>query len=401
MSTMSASVKSTSAAFIWTRFFGLPFWAMLSALSMILYKEFHVSPWQLTFLVALKPASSLLAVYWSSFLFSDRKNLVWSLVLTNILRFLPFLFFYWIHSPLYIIFSFGFYMMLSRGSVPAWMEIFKKHIPDESRSKVLAIGNSVEYLGAALLPLLLGVLLDASGSAWRWLFPLTAALGLLSTLYLIRIPTLLTKEFPKQNRILLPWKRSLQLLTKNRPFARYQIGFMLGGAGLMIIQPFLPIYFVDNLHLTYTEVMLALAVCKGVGFAMTSQFWSRFFNRTNLFVFSAIVAAMAALFHPLLLAAQAFLPLLYFAYFGYGVMQAGSELSWHMSAVSFSKSEESLPYSELNILAVGIRGLIVPFLGNLIFAATGTGTILTLGSLLCMLGSLLLIRNRAVMLANE
>jgi len=391
---MSASV--TSVAFIWTRLFGLPFWALISALSMILYKEFHVSPWQLTLLVALKPASSLLAVYWSSYFYSNRKNLVWSLVLTNILRFIPFLFFFWIQSSLYVILAFGFYMTLSRGSMPAWMEIFKRHIPDESRSKVFALGNSIEYLGTALLPLLLGVMLDVDGNAWRWLFPSTAAIGLLSTLSLLRIPISLTEEFPNQNQILLPWRRAWRLWANDRSFSRYQLGFMLGGAGLMIIQPILPIFFVDNLQLNYTQVMLAITICKGIGFAITSGFWSSYFNRTNIFIFSALVAGMAALFHPMLLAAQSFLPLLYFAYLGYGVMQAGSELSWHMSAVTFSKNQESLPYSEMNILSVGLRGLVIPFLGNFIFVLSGTATLFSLGSLLCLMGSGLLLRSRTL-----
>src|SRR3990167_5772574 len=116
---MAMTGNSTSVAFIGSRLLGLPFWALLSALSLILYKEFHVAPWQLTLLVALKPASSLFSLYWSSFLYSNRKNLVWSLALTNVLRFLPFLFLFWVHSSTYLIFAFGVYMTLSRGSLPA------------------------------------------------------------------------------------------------------------------------------------------------------------------------------------------------------------------------------------------------------------------------------------------
>ena len=386
------STCATSAAFIGSRFLGLPFWALISALSMILYKEFHVSPWQLTLLVAVKPLSSLCAVYWSSI---NRKNLVLNLVLTNVLRFTPFLFFYWVHSPLLIILAFGFYMTLSRGSMPAWMEIFRRHIPDQSRSKVFALGNSIEYIGTALLPILLGLLLDSDGSAWRWLFPLTALIGILATPCLIRIPHSPTKETEQTNQIFLPWRRAWTLLISDRSFARYQWGFMLGGAGLMIIQPILPIFFVDKLGITYTQVMLAATLCKGIGFAVTSGIWSSYFNRTNIFIFSAVVAGMAALFHPLLLASQSYLPLLYLAYLSYGIMQGGSELSWHMSAVTFSQHRDSLPYTEMNILSVGLRGLVIPLIGNLLFAYVGITPLFCLGSLLCLLGSLSLMKSRS------
>ncbi|MFN0065961.1 MAG: MFS transporter [Chlamydiales bacterium] len=387
----SAKSRSTSFAFIGTRVMGLPFWAMMSALAMILYKEFHVSPLQLTFLVALKPASALFSVYWSSYLHSDRKNLVWSLTLANVLRFVPFLFFVWARSSWYIIFSFGLYMVLSRGSVPAWMELFKKHIPNSRRSKVFALGNGAEYLGTTVLPLLLGFILDRNHDAWRFLFPITAIIGITSTLFLLKIPALLSKDLKIVSPILHPWKRSFSLLFKNRAFAWYQLGFMLGGAGLMIIQPILPIFFIDNLQLSYTEIMLALTVCKGIGFTLTSPLWASFFNRRNIFLFSAVVAGIAALFQPLLLCAQSWVPLLYIAYISYGIMQAGSEMSWHMSAVSFSQKEESVAYSEVNILAVGLRGMIIPFLGSVLFAFTNTTSVLCAGSLLCLLGSSLLV----------
>lgn len=35
----------------------------------------------------------------------------------------------------------------------------------------------------------------------------------------------------------------------------------------MIIQPALPMFSVDTLHLSYTKALLALAVFKGIGFA--------------------------------------------------------------------------------------------------------------------------------------
>ncbi len=40
--------KLTANAFLWSRVLGIPFWVMLNTLSVILYKEFHVSPFVLT-----------------------------------------------------------------------------------------------------------------------------------------------------------------------------------------------------------------------------------------------------------------------------------------------------------------------------------------------------------------
>ena len=365
---------------------------MLSALSLILYKEFHISAFQLTLLVALKPASALLAAYWSSIFNQDRKNLVTNLVIANIARFVPFLFIFWIHSAWYLIISFGLYMAISRGCVPVWMELFKMHLCSDKRSKVFVLGNTLEYIGTTLLPVILGIILDFHDKAWHWIFPLTGMIGLLSTFFLLRVPAHLTQEQVfKQNKLTLPWKQALKLLMTRPDFCRYQIGFMLGGAGLMILQPALPIFFVDTLKLNYTEMLLALTACKGLGFTLASPIWNRFFKKSNFFIFSAVVALLAALFPPLLLCAKWTLPVLFLAYLNYGIMQAGSELSWHLSAITFSNKDESFPFSETNILAVGLRGLIVPFLGSLVLVTAGTTTVFLLASMLCLLGTLWLV----------
>lgn len=361
---------------------------MLSALSLILYKEFHISPFQLTLLVALKPASALFAAYWSSIFNQNRKNLVTNLIIANVTRFVPFLLLFWIHSAWYLILSFGLYMAISRGCVPVWMELFKKHLPADKYTRIFVLGNALEYVGTTLLPVALGIILDFHHTAWQWLFPLTGLVGLLSTFFLLRVPAHLTEEqLLKHNKLTLPWKQALKLLITRPDFRRYQIGFMLGGAGLMILQPALPIFFVDHLHLNYTKMLLALTACKGLGFTLASPIWNRYFTKTNFFIFSAIVAFLAAIFPPLLLCAKWSLPLLFLAYLNYGMMQAGSELSWHLSAITFSNKDESLPFSETNILAVGLRGLIVPFVGSLILVASGTTTLLLFASLLCLLGT--------------
>lgn len=388
--------KATTEAFVWSRVFNIPFWVMLNTLSIILYKEFHVSPFLITCLIAVKPATALLATYWSCFASKHEKFLVLNLIVTNLLRFIPFLFFFWINTPWLMVVAFCIYMTLSRGSMPAWMEIFKRNISDQSQTKVFAFGSTIEYLGSTIFPLFIGIALDIDHRCWRVLFPLTAALGLISTVFLWRIPHLKTvsraAEMPNmRSSLFFPWKRSLKLLIERPDFRRYQLGFMFGGAAMMIVQPILPFFFVDVLNLSYTEMILAITVCKGIGFSLTSPFWVSLFKKINIYRFSALVVFFAALFPLFLLGAQVWgLTLVIVAYLIYGFMQAGSELSWHLSAVTFSKEKNSLPFSETNILTVGIRGCIIPFLGNLIFLCGSSIAVLIISMLLCLVGAFFL-----------
>lgn len=390
----------TRLAFLWTRILGTPFFVLINMLPFILYKDLHISPWQITSIIALKPMSSLLAPYWSQAIYQRPDHIIANLVWANIFRYLPFVFIPWIDSPWYIIFSFGLYMMLHRAVVPAWMELLKRNLPEKKRERTVGYWSTIDHLGTAIVTLALGFLLDSSEQIWRWLFPLMAVCGLSSTLLLLRLPAFPKPEpqvhIPNLSKIkeglFKPWRQSWKLIREHSGFANYQIGFMLGGAGLMIMQPALPSFFVDTLHLSFVEMGLAISVCKGIGVALTSPFWIRVFSKWNIYYFSGLVTLVAALFPFLLLMAPLHLWVLYFAYGIYGIMQAGSELSWHMSGIVFAKEKESSAYSGTNVLTVGLRGCIIPAAGAIILSLTDSVGVMILGGILSLFSSWFLMR---------
>lgn len=376
------------------RLMGTPCWCLLSMLSFILYKNDHLTPLQVAVIVALKPATSLLSPYWSGAIHGRPDKIIANLVGANFFRYLPFLLLPWIHSVWLIILAFGLYMMLSRATIPAWMELFKYNLPDTKREQLVGYGTIIDYLGTALLAVIAGILLDIHPEWWRWLFSVTAALGIFSTLLLASIapphaPVLPAprSSFNIQEKISKPWKRVWDLLRLRKDFTVYQIGFMLGGGGLMIMQPALPQFFVDTLNLSFVEMGLAISLCKGIGVACTTPLWTKLFRKLTIFHFSALVTLFAALFPFLLLATSWHLVLLYLAYAFYGVMQAGSELSWHMSGLVFAQEKDSSTFSSTNILTVGLRGCAIPALGAFLLPSFHWIGLMLLGALLCLCAS--------------
>jgi predicted MFS family arabinose efflux permease len=400
-------MRPTCSAFLWTRIFGIPFWGLISMLSIILYKDMHIHVAQITAIIALKPMSGVLAPYWSQMIYQrpDRMkaNLIWS----HVLRYVPFLFIPWIDSAWVIILAFGFYMTLYKGAIPAWMEIFKRHVPAVTRERMVSYGSLIDFCGIAISPFVLGIFLDHYESAWRWLFPPMAILGLASTWFLWRIPLTeckvelgspgsLSGVYGQLTEYLRkPWTHSWNLIRERPDFARYQLGFMLGGGGLMIIQPALPQFFVDTLALSYTEMLMAITLCKGVGFALASPFWTRLFGKQDISFFSGWVTLLAAIFPLLLLGAQSQIWVLYLAYCLYGGMQAGSELSWHMSGPVFSGEKDSSVFSGTNVLTVGIRGCFIPMIGSMLLATAGSTVVMVVASVMCLLATRCLIRSPA------
>ena len=134
----------------------------------------------------------------------------------------------------------------------------------------------------------------------------------------------------------------------------------------MILQPALPKFFMDVLGLSYTELSIALNLCKGIGFVLTSQIWANGMHKTDILRFSTLVIVLGAVFPLILLFAQIHVLWIYVAYLVYGMMQAGSELSWHLSGPIFAKEGESSQFSGVNVLTVGLRGSVIPQLGALL-----------------------------------
>ena len=185
---MSIAADKTKRAFFWTRVLDTPFWAIFNMLPFILYKDLHATPFQLAVVIALKPLSSLLSLYWSHSIAECRERLLPNVIIGGIVRHLPFFFFPFIDSPWLFIAFFGLHMTLARGVQPAWMEILKINIPGMTREKVFAWGSAVGYMGDALLPFALGFLLDGYFQAWRWLFPLSALISLTAAFFQLAIP---------------------------------------------------------------------------------------------------------------------------------------------------------------------------------------------------------------------
>lgn len=384
-------LQSTRSAFLWTRILSTPFYVLFTLLPYILYKDEGATLLQVTTLIILKPAVSLLAPYWSVWVVKRPDRLIQNLCWANILKFIPFLLIPFIENITFLTLACSVYLVLGRGVVPAWMELLKLNIPSDSRTKVFAYGQAFDYLGIALFPLSFGWMLDSYHESWRYFFFFTALIGIISTLFLFRIPSQKVSILPETSEmadtLFKPWKLSWDLIRLKPDFGRFQLGFMWGGAGLMIFQPALPLFFTETLNLSYREMTIALAFCKGIGYAAATPWWAKMFAKVDIFRFCTWVTFLAALFPLALLMSEFNLTWLWIAFLGYGVMQAGSELSWHLSGPTFSQQADSSVYSQTNIVTQGIRGAITPYLGYCVCEYAGAQYTLVLGSILCLLAT--------------
>lgn len=393
----------TRRAYTWTRILNTPFWAIYTLLPFIMCKDLQATPWQIACIVSLRPIVTLFSLYWSSPIKRRQDLLVSNIVWASILGHISFLFIPWINHPWFLIFASAMYMLFHRGVNPAWMEVLKLNVPENSRKVVFAYGSAIYHAGGAVLAILIGGLLDDYYQSWRWLFPITVLISWGAIFFQYTLPikkltqtisSIETPIFTFKDQILKPWKEAWELIKGRPDFARFQIGFMLGGGGLMLWQPALPQFFFDHLQLNYKELTVAMTLCKSIGYALALPLWTRLMNRIDIFIFTAAVTAIAALFPFGLMAAQWNILWLYAAYLLYGMMQTGSELSWNLSGSIFSKQEDSSTYTGVNVVSIGLRGCIAPPLGSLLCNLTNPVVVLLMGGGCCLLATWQMYGNR-------
>jgi hypothetical protein len=398
-------LSKTRMAYTWTRILNTPFWALYILLPFIILKDLHATSWQIACIISFKPMVSLFSLYWSAQIKRRRDRLRSNIIWANILGHIPFLFVPFVNHPWYFVFASTVYMLFWRGVNPAWMEILKINVPEESRHHVFAYGSAFYHVGGAVLAIVMGWLLDDYYQAWRWLFPLAAIISCLAIFFQINLPLRISTEniqdplptfFSFAEEFKKPWKDAWNLLCDRPDFARFQIGFLLAGGGLMLWKPAEPLFFMETLKLNYKELSIAITLCKSIGYTLALPLWTRAIKQVDLFVFCSLVTTLTAIFPLGLLAAQWNLIFLYGAYLLYGMMQAGSELSWNLSGPIFARNEDSSTYSGVNVVTVGLRGCIAPPLGSLLCNLTNAMVVLLIGGGVSLLATWQMYSNRSL-----
>jgi MFS family permease len=390
----NSSIRTKSALF-WSCLLQEPLFTLYGFLIFILYKDLHATAFQIALLTMLRPIVSILSFYWSARSQGRlRANMLWA----GIWMRAPFLLCLWFDSAWFVIAAAVNYMLFYRAGTPAWMEILRRNVNKEERSRAFSMSSAVGYGEGVLLSMAMGAMLDHDPGLWKMLIFGAALLGLCATAVQARVPVL-EEEAPKERPswkelIVRPWQDSIDLLRKRRDFAAFQWGFMICGFAIMLIKPALPIFAVDELGISYTQMAGAISIAQGLGYVVSSPLWARWMGRMPMHQISSGVFCVMALFPLLLVLAKWQLFWFYIAYFWYGVGQGGSHLIWNMSGPHFAGKEESARYTGVGVVMVGLRGAVGPPLGSVISTGWGAIPVLSLGAILCLLSGIGLLKSK-------
>jgi MFS family permease len=392
--------KQIGRALIWSNLLTEPLFTLYAFLVFILYKDLGASAFQVTLLMTLKPVVTILSFYWSAGLKGRAQKLKSNLLWAGFLMRAPFLLCPWIDSPWYLIGAAVNYMFFYRAGIPAWMEIIKRNMGEGKRNRIFSVSSALGYAEGVVLALACGGLLDRDPGCWKILFFGSALIGLMVLIVQSKIVVEgedAEIERPSLKEVLVrPWRDSYRLMHERRDFSRFQWGFMVSGFGLMLIQPALPLFAVDVLGISYIEMAAAVSIAKGLGFALSSPLWAKWFDRVNVFKMASLVFLSIGLFTILLSFSVWSVAWLYVAYFWYGVGQGGSHLVWNMSGPVFAGKEESSRYTGVNVAMAGLRGAFAPPFGGWLAMVMGPVEVLIIGGALCFYSGVRMLQTKLI-----
>ena len=377
-----------------------PLVSLYPLLAFILAKSLGAAVLQIVLFTMLKPVASIFSFYWSELVSQNRHTLKTNLLGAGLLARLPFLFSIFTGNVWAIILGSTVYMLFYRAAIPAWMEMLKLNLPGKFKERIFSLSSALGYAEGALIAIAIGSLLDQDILIWRTLFSLAISLGILGVIVQVAMPICerevgkLKTEVQKlsfKQAMIQPWADGLRLMKTHSDFRRFQWAFMIGGFGLMIIQPVLPIFFAETLNISYRDLMIAYSICKACGFVLSSSLWARALGVISVRKFTSLVLVGFSIYPITIILGQVSIVWIFISYFVYGIAQAGSHLIWHLSGPLFAKEEESSRYSGVNVMMVGVRGTLGPPLGWLCSHHLGPIWVLIISSFLCLFGTVSMI----------
>lgn len=383
---MTKGCPQTRLAMLWTNLASEPLVGLYTLLPFILRKEYVANVFQLSIFLTLRPVLSLFSFFWSASFKKGKSHLVANLVTAFLLTYLPFIFLPWVDNFSFFLFAAASYQLFSRAAIPSLMEIIKCNIPKKPREDAFSLYYLFGFIESGVLGLLFAWILRSHFMDWKMLFSCASLIGLSSVLLFKRIPVKDGKEFVETHSSIKPWKESFYLLYKHRNFRYLQWVFMFGGSALMLMGPAFSSFYVDTLSLSYTNMATARFIFMALGVAGSTFLWKKGLAVCDILKLSLWVLIGMGIFPIMLLFAQMHIAFLYLGFMLYGIAQAGSHLIWNLSGTIFAGEHDSSPFTRVNILLIGIRGIVMPLLGGLLCQLFGSTFVLVLGGGVCLTG---------------
>jgi predicted MFS family arabinose efflux permease len=238
--------------------------------------------------------------------------------------------------------------------VPVQNTTVARNYGERTRGGAFGRATAANALAIAAVAVPAGYVLNRWPDAWPLLYAGAGAAGAYGYVHWSRLRRRQrVRRAGPPEVVSSPW----DVLRRDRLFLAYEACFMVYGLGFMMLQPTLPLYLVDELHVEYSQVGLARGLLFYVAIFVASPILGRWADRAGVLRLGAASFLVLAAFPVVLILAPA--PGgLYAGYGVYGLAMAGVSVAWNLGPIVLARGRDPLPYFNAHVALVGIRAVI-------------------------------------------
>ncbi|RDB31416.1 hypothetical protein [Candidatus Similichlamydia laticola] len=345
-----------------------PLTIFLSLVPLILVRDFGASPQDLAWLTFLKTMTPFIGFIGSSFCSAYTSHPALLMAAIGLIARLPFLFLLLLQpTPPIVLLAMTVYFSCMKMTLPFWVETLHV-LYQERRFECWSLLQSYGYLMGILLGPFLGWILDQGFLSFTSLLAFLTIFSLLSLFLQVCVirEDLLAKHFVKAKPAPFCLRKLFQLFFVTPSLIRFHIVFFTVGCGVLLLHMAVPLFLAPFKEtLPYTKLWTISLWSKAVG-GFCISFWGCKFIGKNLFPSLCFIIILAllqlAFLHCLVRSQGRSLVCLILSFLCDGMTVSGSNLIWDLSPTVFSRDATSRRYTQLNLLMVGLRSLVIPLL---------------------------------------
>ena len=262
---------------------------------------------------------------------------------------------------------------------PAFTALYKKVYPLSFRGQIMGRMQFIIGIARVLMTYGAGLWLDRQG--YTELFLVASVLGIISSMIFDNL-----KE-PQERVIINKRKFSLKilynLLKNNKLLKMAMIGFFIFDLGNLILAPIYPLVQVNHLGMSNFQIG-QLAIFWMIGWFITAPFWG-YVNDRYRPLYNILIAIALFTISPLIYFFEASYPFLIVASLSWGAAGSSLEVGWLNMMIRLG-GENASQYSGLYLTVLGLRGLIAPVLGIVLYNYLPANSIFLLSFILIVSG---------------
>lgn len=275
------------------------------------------------------------------------------------------------NSKIFLIFLF-FYHALFSIQVPVFNSFLQTKF-SKNRGYIFGITRMILILFIMLTSIVAGKILEISDNIYKIILTVISFSSFIT--YFIFLSLESKNKYPDYiSNSLVGIKDDFKKIVKNTDFLFFEIAFMIYGFAFMFMVPAVPIYLLNKLNFTYSQMSFVQGILAQIVILFVTPFVGRLYDKINVWKVGTISFLVLTLY-PLLFAFSYITKLksfVYPAFLAYSLGLSGVNVLWNVGSITFSKhSGNSFLYQGFHVSLTGIRGIIGPLLGYLILSKLG------------------------------